>query len=105
MTEYKLSDGTDISRMTVDEITAARRRLSPKFPDILTAAQRRQRDRENFTARFFLWVMVPAGLITLAWSSFGWAVAGVGFVGFIATCLVAGSRANDRAGGRGGRPF
>lgn len=101
---YRLSDGTDISRMTADEIMAAQRRLSPKFPDILTAYQRRQRDRENLAARILLWGFVPGGLITLPWSSFGWVVAGFGLVGFISTCLVAGARAHDRAGGSGGRP-
>lgn len=38
----RLSDGTDISRMTVDEITARQRRLSPKFPTIAEADARRR---------------------------------------------------------------
>lgn len=98
MTQYKLSDGTDISRMTVDEITVAQRKLSPKFPDILTQLERRQRDRENFTARFLLWFLAPAGLITLFWSTFGWVMFGTGIVGFIITCVVASSRAHKRHG-------
>lgn len=85
--------------MTADEKFFERnRKLSPAFPDILTACERRQRDRENFTARFLLWFIAPAGLLTLIWSSFGWAVFGFGIVGFIVTCFVASSRAHRRAG-------
>ena len=74
------------------------RKLSPKFPDALTYLERRQRDRENFAARFLLWFLAPAGLITLFWSTFGWVMFGAGILGFVIVCYVAGARAHERAG-------
>ena len=81
------------------------RKLSPRFPDALTQLERRQRDHENIAARFFLWVMAPAGLITLFWSSFGWALLGGGIVGFVVVCIVASDRQHRRAGSPSGNRF
>ena len=59
-TRYRLSDGTDISRMTVDQIRIAQARLSPAFPNIAEALKRRQRARE--ARMYFFWA--AAGILT-----------------------------------------
>lgn len=113
----RLLDGTDISRMTVDQIDEARRKadqrffeqsrkLSPKFPDVATELERRRLHREKIAARVLLWGFVPVGLIDAAvHSPFGWAIAATGLLGFITICVISGSRLTNQNGGRGGRPF
>ncbi len=99
----RLSDGTDISRMTVEQIKVHQRKLSPKYPDVATALLRRQMKREAFTARILM-ALAVAGMVYGFWNSFGFVAAGFCSVGFIVTCIVAGNRAYHRAGG-GGNPF
>lgn len=84
--------------MTVDQIAVAQRKLSPKFPPIADALERRQRFREAFVARAQL-LTGAAGLIYSHWDSFGYVIAGFGFVGFVITCFVAGNRQYVRSGG------
>ena len=104
---HTLSDGTDISLKTVDEITAAQRRLSPKFPTIEEALERRRALRETIAARVLLGF---GGIIALiVGQSFGWVGVGFGFGGFIVTCFYAGNRQYVRSGKQGSdhghRPF
>jgi hypothetical protein len=90
---------------TVDQITVAQRKLSPKFPSIAEAQERRRKLHEAVAARTLL-AMLPLGVIVSVWNSFGWAMAGVGVAGFIVTCFVAGNRQCTRSGGGNrGRPF
>ena len=98
---YRLSDiSRERSRLrkTVDEITAAQRKLSPRFPTIAEALEKRRQARETIAARTLL-AIVPFGVIVSVWNSFGWIMAGVGFVGFIVTCFVAGTRQTKRSEG------
>jgi hypothetical protein len=102
----RLSDGTDISRMTMDEIAVRQRKLSPKFPDIATVELRRQQMHETIAARAHLVLAVCVGpLLGMFYDLVsGLVVTGFGSVGFITTCIVAGNRAHVRAGGSHGRP-
>jgi hypothetical protein len=99
---YKLSDGTDISRKTVDQIKAAQQRAdlafldkartrSPKYPTLDEALRRRQMRREALAARVLLG-LVPLGIIGSIWNSIGWIIAGFAFLGFVLTCFIAGDR-------------
>lgn len=82
---YELSDGTDISRMTVDQIKAHQARI--EADEFLEEWERRQRHREVLAARFML-AMTIGGLGYSVWDSFGWVIAGFNFVGFVATFLI-----------------
>lgn len=109
MTNYHkhatLSDGTDISRMTRDEIDSRRseadreffaraRKRSPQFPDIATGLERQRQKKEDLAARILI---ALAGLFLLgaplADHPGGMLMAaGACFVGFVVTCFVARSR-------------
>jgi hypothetical protein len=66
--QIRLSDGTDISRMTVDEITARQRRLSPKFPTIAEADARRRMWRCVLLVNFVSAVLAAGALVAgLMW--------------------------------------
>jgi hypothetical protein len=81
---------------TVEEITVAQRKLSPHFPTIAEAYERRIALRETITARVLLFG-VAAGLLYGGWDSFGYVVAGMSLLGFTITCFVAGNR-HDKKG-------
>jgi hypothetical protein len=105
---HLLSDGTDISRMTVEQIAVAQRKLSPKFPSIVEALERRQRLRETVAARSLLAFTVVGLVYGFGWGEgFGFIIAGFSFFGFLTTCFVAGNRLYKRNGesGHGKRPF
>lgn len=102
MSRYKLSDGTDISRKTVEQITTAQRRLSPIFPTIIEASERRARLHESVVAR---------GSFALFATFTGWAfftddgfrlglmaLAAASLASFIITCFVAGNRQYRKQG-------
>ena len=93
MSRYKLSDGTDISRKTVEQIVAAKRRLSPMFPTTIEADERRARLHEAVVARGSLTLFVGFSVWAIYSSSLGLAaLAAACFASFIITCFVAGNR-------------
>lgn len=117
---HTLSDGTDISKKTVDQIKMAQRRadeefftakrkISPRFPDVAEALERRRCLRETIAARTMIATGVAGGLYALiTGETFGLVVLGFSIVGFITTCFVAGNRQyvrSGRGGGHGQRPF
>jgi hypothetical protein len=97
---YKLSDGTDISRKTVEQITAAQRKLSPIFPTILDARERRARFHETVAARGSLALSV----VFSVWAFFAdaWlgptALAAACFASFVIMCFIAGNRKYRKEG-------
>jgi hypothetical protein len=121
-TGYQLSDGTDISRMTVAQIEehqrrlapwtdAARRldpgtdyrgaatgRISPCFPSADEAHERLLKHREQLVARTFLALLIGVAPL-LGFLGYGMpavVVSVVGALGFIATCFYAGGRQTNR---------
>ena len=107
---YRLSDGTDISRKTVDQITAAQRKLSPRFPSFDEAFERRTVRRENFAARVLMFCIGVGLIYGIGWDSVGYVIAGIGVAAFVAMCIGTGNRQYKRSGsipqrGDRGRPF
>lgn len=97
---YRFPDGTDISRMTVAAINAAQRKLSPKFPDLDEAHERRQKKHEQIIARILLGLCLAFGIASPFAVHPWWLAASATacFVGFVITCYVAGSRQTRRYG-------
>jgi hypothetical protein len=102
LARHRLSDGTDISRKTVEQITVAQRKLSPIFPTIADARERRARLHETITGR---------GSLALFATFTGWAfftddgfrlglvaLAAASLASFIITCFVAGNRQYRKCG-------
>jgi uncharacterized membrane protein YccC len=86
--------------MTIEEINVAQRKLSPKFPDLDEAHERRQKKHEALIARILLGSAVVMG-IGAPFAEHPWwlgASAVACFIGFIITCFVAGSRQTRRYG-------
>jgi len=110
---YHLSDGTDISRMTADQIEAERHRAiqadidyrahggigrtSPRYPSYAEQQERLHKRRETIVARGFLLVFAGSLLYGFV-GDWGTAalVGAVGLVGFVATCYYAGARQTNR---------
>ena len=103
---YSLRDGTDISRKTVDWIKAARqradlkffeqsRKLSPVFPSVADALDRRQCLRETIAARTFM-VGIGLGLASAIWTPFGFPLAMLSVIGFVITATIAGNRCRGK---------
>jgi hypothetical protein len=82
------------------------RRKSPVFPSLAEAEERRRQRREALMARTMI-AGALAGSAYSFWSNTGFAVAGLCFVGLVATCFYAGNRQYVRQGGAGRdhRPF
>jgi hypothetical protein len=102
---YSLSDGTDISRKTVDQIKAAQqradlkffersRKLSPIFPSAVDARERRRDFRETIVAHTLLGLTAAFGIGSLFAEHPGVVVlaACASFAGFLGVCVVAGNR-------------
>jgi hypothetical protein len=102
MSRYKLSDGTDISRKTVEQIVAAKRRLSPMFPTTIEADERRAQLHETVVGRgslalssiFGIWAFFSDDGLRLGLA----ALAAACFASFIITCFVAGNRQYRKCG-------
>lgn len=95
-----------MQQVTDQEFFERARKNSPRFPTVEEARERRHQLREKIVARGYILGML-AGSIYSFWSSVGFAVAGLSFVGLAATCLYAGNRQYNRHGGAGRnhRPF
>lgn len=80
------------------EFFARNRRLSPKFPDIATLLLRRQMRQEKYAARILLalGLIFAVGIPFADHPVFMALASGTFFLGFILTCVVAGSRAQLR---------
>ena len=100
---YNLADGTDISGLTIDQIMAEKRRISPRFPSIPDAAERRLKRIENIIARMFL--VFAACFTADAIFDVSWKLpalgAGLCLVGFAAMAVHCGNRQYNRSMGRG----
>jgi len=92
--------GLQENTIQLDEIAVAQRKLSPRFPTIAEATERRTALRETIIARTLLGLTV-GGLIYSVWDRSGFGLAGASFVGFVITCFVAGNRRHGRSGGGG----
>jgi 1,4-dihydroxy-2-naphthoate octaprenyltransferase len=70
-------------------------RISPKFPSVNDAIERRHQQREAIAARTLAVVMF-AGIGVAFWSSFGLVMTIFGGLGFVITCFYAGNRQYER---------
>ena len=86
-------------RKTVEDIAVAQRKLSPRFPTIAEALERRTALRETITARTLLFGGAAGLVYGIGWDSFGYVVAGMSLVGFTIMCFIAGNRQHIRSGG------
>jgi hypothetical protein len=79
---------------TVEQIAVSQRRLSPQFPSIDEARERRHQKREAFVARGLMGLTAAFGLAApfAEHPGFMAASAFACFVGFVATCIYAGNR-------------
>jgi hypothetical protein len=86
----RLSDGTDISQMTVEQIKTHQRKLSPKFPTLEEARKRQLGRRKTAVARMLPVVMLVPFLVSLFHGDEVWAA--IFFGGFVLACLAMAER-------------
>jgi hypothetical protein len=85
-----LPNGTDISRMTVAQIDAARTKAERNF--VTDALDARRALGETIAARALLGVFAGGVVGGLVGFGFGFIIAAFSIVGFIVTCFIAGNR-------------
>lgn len=82
------------------------RSRSPKFPDIAEALERQRQLREVIAARCLFVAFIGGLLYGIFVDGFGFVAAAFSFVGFVLTCVAAGSRQHRKSnGGEGGQPL
>lgn len=78
-----------------EEFFERSRKLSPKFPSVTEAVERRRRWWENVLARLLL-LMLVLGAVYSLWTHDvrGWITAGIAFICFVGVVVVACARAH-----------
>lgn len=86
------------NRAVIDRIKVEQRKLSPRFPDVATALERRRVRREHLVARV---ILLCAGLLGFCGAvsdhpRAAWSAAGACVAAFVVVCFNAGSRHDRR---------